>query len=141
LDFAPDNLTNNEFGWKTTWKDRRIQWNGAIYQEDWNNAQINVFASRVITYGVIVNGGNYRVRGVETSGVARITTGLTLSAGAAWNHSELVKPATFLWADGTPIDFGVLRTSNGQKFPNPGGAQGSSLAGHWLGMGGPVALS
>jgi hypothetical protein len=23
------------------WMDRRIQWNGAIYQEDWNNAQIN----------------------------------------------------------------------------------------------------
>jgi len=26
------------------WMDRRIQWNGAIYQEDWHNAQINVGA-------------------------------------------------------------------------------------------------
>jgi iron complex outermembrane receptor protein len=130
LDFAPDSLTNNEFGWKTMWLDRRIQWNGAIYQEDWNNAQINVGANDVISYSVILNGGNYRVRGVETSGVARVTTGLTIEAGAAWNHSELVKQAPFLWRDGTPIDFNSLPVSSeGQKLSNPEGALGSPLAG------------
>ncbi|HEY1313330.1 MAG TPA: TonB-dependent receptor [Steroidobacteraceae bacterium] len=123
LAFAPDSLTNNEFGWRTMWMDRRIQWNGAVYQEDWNNAQIDGGAAGVIDYGVILNGGNYRVRGVETSGVARITTGLTLEAGAAWNHSELVKEATLRWQDGTPIDFRAL------KLSNPGGALGSPLAG------------
>jgi iron complex outermembrane receptor protein len=130
LDFAPDSLTNNEFGWKTMWLDRRIQWNGAIYQENWNNAQINVGANDVISYGVILNGGNYRVRGVETSGVARVTTGLTIEAGAAWNHSELVEQVPFLWRDGTPIDFSSLpASSEGQKLSNPGGALGSPLAG------------
>lgn len=128
-DFAPDNLTNNELGWKTMWRDRRIQWNGAIYQEDWNNAQINVGALGVINYGVILNGGNYRVRGVETSVVARVTTGLTIEGGAAWNHSELAKQTSFLWRDGTPIDFSALQTSSGQKLSNPGGALGSPLAG------------
>jgi hypothetical protein len=105
------------------WMERRIQWNGAIYQEDWNNAQIDGGANGVITYGVILNGGNYRVRGVETSGVALVTTGLTIEAGAAWDHSELVKQATLLWRDGTPIDFSAL------KLPNPGGPLGSPLAG------------
>jgi iron complex outermembrane receptor protein len=123
LAFAPDSLTNNELGWKTMWMDRRIQWNGAIYQEDWNNAQIDVGAHGVISYGVTINGGNYRVRGVETSGVARVATGLTIEAGAAWNHSELVKQASFLWRDGIPIDFTSLPLSN------PGGALGSPLAG------------
>jgi len=123
LAFAPDSLTNNELGWKTMWMDRRIQWNAAIYQENWNNAQIDGGASGLITEGVILNGGNYRVRGMETSGVARVTTGLVLEAGAAWNHSELVKEATLLWRDGTPIDFSAL------KLPNPGGALGSPLAG------------
>ncbi len=128
--FAPDNLTNNELGWKTTWMDRRIQWNGAIYQEDWTNAQINLNPIGVFAnFGISLNGGNYRVRGLETSGVARVTTGLTVEAGAAWNHSELVKQATFLWMDGTPIDFSALQASNGQKLPNPGGPLGSSLAG------------
>jgi iron complex outermembrane recepter protein len=69
------------------------------------------------------------VRGVETSGVARVTTGLTIEAGAAWNHSELVKQAPFLWADGTSIDFSALQTASGQKVSNPGGALGSPLAG------------
>ncbi len=123
LAFAPDSLTNNELGWKTMWMDRRVQWNGAIYQEDWNHVQIDGGANGIITEGVILNGGNYRVRGVETSGVARVTTGLTIEAGAAWNHGELVKEATLLWQDGTPIDFSALHV------PNPGGALGSPLAG------------
>jgi iron complex outermembrane receptor protein len=123
LAFAPDRLTNNELGWKTIWMDRRIQWNGAVYQEDWNNAQIDVGAHGVISYGTILNGGNYRVRGVETSAVTRVATGLTIEAGAAWNHSELVKQATFFWTDGAPIDFSAL------KLSNPGGALGSPLAG------------
>jgi outer membrane receptor protein involved in Fe transport len=129
LAFAPDSLTNNELGWKTMWMDRRIQWNGAIYQEDWNHAQISVDANGVISYGITLNGGNYRVRGIETSGVARVATGLTIDAGAAWNHSELVKQATFLWTDGAPIDFSTLQTSSGNKVPNLGGALGSALAG------------
>ena len=123
LAFAPDSLTNNELGWKTMWMERRIQWNGAVYQEDWNHVQIDGAASGITTLRVVLNGGNYRVRGVETSGVARVSTGLTLEAGAAWNHSELVKEATLLWEDGTPIDFGALH------LPNPGGALGSPLAG------------
>ena len=126
--FAPDNLTNNELGWKTMWMDRRVQWNGAIYQEDWNNAQISIGAHGVISYGVTINGGNYRVRGMETSGVARVATGLTIEAGAAWNHSELVKQATFQWADGAPINFSALQTSSGEKVSNPSGALGSALA-------------
>jgi iron complex outermembrane recepter protein len=127
--FAPDSLTNNELGWKTRWFDHRVQWNGAIYQEDWDQAQIVVFANEVINNGEILNGGNYRVRGVETSGVAHLTTGLSIEAGAAWNHSELVKEATFLWADGTPIDFGTLQTARGRRVSNPGGVLGSPLAG------------
>jgi iron complex outermembrane receptor protein len=129
LDFAPDSLINNELGWKTMWMDRRFQWNGAIYQEDWSNAQINVDVNGVISYGITLNGGNYRVRGMETSGVARVTAGLTLEAGASWNRSELIKQTPFLWRDGTPIDFSSLQSSSGQKLSNPVGALGSPLAG------------
>ena len=129
LAYAPDSLTNNEVGWKTLWMDRRIQWNGAIYQENWDHAQITIGANDVISFGLLLNGGDYRVRGTETSLVARVTAGLTLEAGAAWNHSELVKQATLLWADGKPIDFSTLQDSNGKPVPNPGGTLGSPLAG------------
>src|ERR1700688_2169545 len=108
--------------------DRRIQWNGAIYQEDWNQTQIGVSGRGVIGAEIILNGGNYRVRGIETSGVARVTSGLTIEAGAAWNHSELIKQATFLWQDGTPIDFSTLQGANGRTLQNPNGPLGNPLA-------------
>ena len=129
MDIAPDTLINNELGWKTMWLDRRIQWNGAIYQEDWNHPQIALFGLEVVSLGVETNGGDYRVRGVETSAIARVTNGLTIEAAAAWNHGELVKQATLVWADGTPINFATLKGANGQPFQNPGGALDSPLAG------------
>jgi len=127
--FAPDSLTNNEVGWKTLWLDRHLQWNGTLFQEDWSQTQIPIVDPGIVVVGQTINGGNYRVRGVETSGVARVAAGLTIEAGAAWNHSELVRQATFRWRDGTPIDFGALQLSNGGPVSNPSGALGSPLAG------------
>jgi outer membrane receptor protein involved in Fe transport len=125
--YGPDTLTNNELGWKTTWLGERLQWDGAVYQEEWGHAQIDAFASRVLS-GATINGGNYRVRGLESFARTRVAA-LTLEAGVAWNHSELVKEAPFFWADGTPIDFRSLQTGTGQKLANPAGTIGSSLAG------------
>ena len=123
--FAPDTVINNEIGWKTGWFGQRLQWNGAVYQEDWNHAQIFVTAFDDAT----LNSGDYRVRGVETSGTARLFRGFTVEFGAAWNHSGLVRQGTFYWVDGTPIDFSALRFSSGSRFPNPSGELGSPLAG------------
>jgi iron complex outermembrane receptor protein len=127
--FAPDSLTNNEIGWKTLWMDRRIQWNGTLYQENWKHTQNAQSAVGAFQYFIIVNGGSYRVRGAETSCVARLATGFTIEAGAAWNHSELVQQAGLLWRDGTPIDFNALRDSHNQPVPNPSGELGTPLAG------------
>jgi iron complex outermembrane recepter protein len=129
LAFAPDTLTNNELGWKSTWLDRRLQWDGAIYQEDWNHAQISLNAPGIVDLSLFINGGNYRVRGVETSLIARLASGLSIEAGGAWDHSELVKQRSFLWTDGTPIDFSALQTFNKTKVPDLRGVLGSSLAG------------
>jgi len=129
LVFAPDTVINNELGWKTMWRERRIQWDGAVYQEDWNHAQISLNAPGVVDLGLFINGGNYRVRGVESSLMARVTGGLSIEAGGAWNHSELVKQAPFYWADGKPIDFSTLETGTGTTLPDLRGVLGSPLAG------------
>ena len=127
--YGPDTLVNNEIGWKTRWLDERLQWDGALYQEEWNHVQIGAFDTHVLG-NATVNGGNYRVRGLETSVQTRTATGLTLQASVAWNHSELVKEAPFFWADGTPINFSTLQTSStGPKLANPAGTIGSSLSG------------
>ena len=42
LSYTSDNLTNNELGWKTEFFNQHLQWNGAVYQENWNNVQVQV---------------------------------------------------------------------------------------------------
>jgi iron complex outermembrane recepter protein len=88
LAFASDNLTNNELGWKSEFLDHRLQWNGAVYQENWNNVQVAFFDPGVLgNVGFGTNGPNYRIRGVETSFIAEITRGLTAQGAASWNSS------------------------------------------------------
>jgi outer membrane receptor protein involved in Fe transport len=87
--FASDNLTNIELGWKTQFFNHRLQWNGALYQENWDNVQINLFNPGVLgNIGFGTNGPSYRVRGLETSFIAVLTTGLTAQGGISWNSSE-----------------------------------------------------
>ena len=89
LAYASDNLTNNEIGWKTEFFDHRLQLNGAVYREDWNNVQVAFFDPGVLgNVGFGTNGPNYRIHGVETSFVAVLTEGLTAQGGAAWNTSK-----------------------------------------------------
>jgi len=87
--YESDDLTNSEIGWKTQFLDNRLQFNGAIYQENWDNVQIGFFnpgETGNLTFGT--NGQNFRIRGIETSIVASLMEGLTLEGMAAWNTSE-----------------------------------------------------
>ena len=127
VSYAPDTLTNDELGWKTRWLNRRLQWNGAIYQERWNDTQVQLYGFGIANISAIINGGGYRVRGLETSAIARVTNALTIEAGAAWNQSALVRQATLLWHDGTPIDFSSL-VENNKPLPDPNGQLGTPLA-------------
>ena len=66
--FSSDRLTNNEIGWKTEFFDHRLQWNGAFYQENWDDVQISFFNPGVVgNLFYNTNGQNFRIRGIETS--------------------------------------------------------------------------
>ncbi len=87
--YHSDKLTNNEIGWKTEFLDHRLQWNGAIYRENWDNVQVAFFDPGVV--GNIffnTNGQNFLIKGVETSLVARVVPGLMLQGAASWNQSR-----------------------------------------------------
>jgi iron complex outermembrane recepter protein len=130
--FKPDNLTNNEIGWKTEWLGHKLQINGAIYQEEWKDTQISIFDPGVtgnLTF--TTNGGDYRVKGLELTAVWRVTHGLTVQGGAAWNHSELTQQGVFTDFNGNPIDFTKLNkpgTTVNAGLSNPTGLIGSPLA-------------
>ena len=120
LYYAPDTLTNNEVGWKTEWLDRRLQINGAVYQEDWKHTQIEIFDPSVtgnLTF--TTNGPDYRVRGVELQFVALPVQGLQITGALAWNSSNETSTVNFTNPKtGQPI---VLN-------PNPFGEIGTPLA-------------
>jgi iron complex outermembrane receptor protein len=87
--YSSDKLTNNEIGWKTEFFDHRLQWNGALYREEWDNAQVAFFDPGV-TGNIFfdTNGQNFLINGIETSLVARVVTGFTVQGAASWNQSR-----------------------------------------------------
>ena len=47
FEFAPDTLTNNEIGYKTTWLAHHLELDGSIYHEHWSNVQDRLFRPRL----------------------------------------------------------------------------------------------
>jgi iron complex outermembrane recepter protein len=88
-DYASDSLTNKEIGFKTEFFDHRLQFNGAFYQENWNNVQFAFFdPGQLGNLTFTTNGPDYRIRGFETSVIARITEGFSVQGSSSYNKSE-----------------------------------------------------
>ena len=121
---VPDNVTNNEVGWKTEWFDRRVQFNGSVYQEVWGNAQTGFFDPQggLGNVAFAANGPNYRVRGFEPSLIARVTSGLTFQASAAWNSASQTNSPYLIDNNPKSVNYGKPITS----IPNPYGPVGST---------------
>ena len=105
--YSSDKLTNNEIGWKTEFFDHRLQWNGAVYRENWDNVQVAFFDPGVV--GNIffnTNGQNFLIKGVETSLIARVMTGLTLQGAASWNQSRQTNSPILLDNNPASANFG-----------------------------------
>jgi outer membrane receptor protein involved in Fe transport len=111
--YKSDDLTNYEFGWKTEFLNHRLQWNGALYQENWDNVQVAFFdpgETGNLTFGT--NGQNFRVRGIETSVVALVAQGLTLQGAASWNRSEQTNSPSFIDNFPGSVNFGKSITQS-----------------------------
>jgi outer membrane receptor protein involved in Fe transport len=132
--YHSDDLTNNEIGWKTEFFNHRLQWNGAVYRENWNNVQVAFFDPGLI--GNIffnTNGQNFLVKGLETSLVARAAEGLTLQGAASWNQSRQTNSPALIDGNPASANFGKPITQacdTGTCLPitNPFGPIGSPSA-------------
>jgi iron complex outermembrane recepter protein len=105
--YSSDKLTNNEIGWKTEFFNHRLQWDGAIYQENWDNVQVSFF-DPTVTGNIFfdTNGQNFRIRGLETSLVGRVVTGLTLQGSIAWNQSVQTNSPSLIDNNPASVNFG-----------------------------------
>ncbi|SNS85986.1 TonB-dependent receptor [Sphingopyxis indica] len=84
--YGPDTLDNYEIGWKTSFGP--VRFNGAIYQEDWNNIQLSFLGANGLTE--IRNAGIARIRGIEAD-LSYRQNGFSLSLGGSYNDAEIRK--------------------------------------------------
>ena len=85
--YKADYLKNYEAGWKTTWADGRVRFNGAAFIEQWDDFQYGFLGQNGLTN--ITNAGKATINGVETYVEWAATDQLRLSAGATWLDPKL----------------------------------------------------
>ncbi len=84
--YKPDQLDNYELGWKTMWGP--VRFNGAVYQEIWNNIQLSFLGQNGLTE--IRNAGKARIRGVEFD-LGYNKNGLSLDLSGSYNDATIRK--------------------------------------------------
>jgi outer membrane receptor protein involved in Fe transport len=98
-DFKSDFLTNWEAGWKTRLLNDRLQFNGAVFLEEWDDIQVSFQGANGITQ--VANGGKAEIQGIEVQLDWLATENLRIGIGAAYYDSELKEDYCDLDATGT----------------------------------------
>ena len=96
--YTSDFLTNWEMGWKTQWMDNTLQFNGAMFKEEWDDFQISFTGANAITQ--VANGPSAQVLGLEGQLLWVPTDNLTLSGAFTFIDSELLSDYANFDSDG-----------------------------------------
>jgi iron complex outermembrane recepter protein len=82
--YGSDSIDNFELGWKLG--SGGFRFNGAVYQQDWNNIQLSFLGANGLTE--IRNAGIARIRGIETD-IGYNADGFTFSSGFSYNDAQI----------------------------------------------------
>jgi iron complex outermembrane receptor protein len=85
--YDADFLTNYELGWKWTFADGAVRFNGALYQQDWSSFQFSFLGENSFTE--IHNGPDARIRGLETDLYINAGNGLTFTAALSYTDAKM----------------------------------------------------
>ncbi len=85
--YTADSLRNFEVGWKTGWMNRSLYWDGALYDEEFNNFQFSFLGLNSLT--IVANAPNARILGGETNIDWQVSRQLNIQGGASYNHAVL----------------------------------------------------
>ncbi|MFY8328793.1 TonB-dependent receptor [Pseudoalteromonas sp. ZZD1] len=119
-DYEPDTTVNYELGFKSSWFRNRLHFNAALFNVDWNDAQVGsatVNGQELITS----NAGAANSKGVEISSRAMIADNWTAYATYAYAKAELTEDAPGL--------LGILGEDYAQYQAYYDGADGARLPG------------
>ncbi|MGA0026140.1 MAG: TonB-dependent receptor [Steroidobacteraceae bacterium] len=109
--WEPDELKNYELGWKTSWADNRLRWNGAVYFMDWDKVQYTIYDfSLSACCGNVYNLSTAEIKGLETDISWVAGNGFSLSAAYSFNDAKTTADFT--------IPSGRLAVPKGTELPN-----------------------
>ena len=113
--FKADTLTNYEIGWKTSWLDRKLYVNGALFWEVWNKVQYSEPGILGIYY--TVNAGDARSRGFETQMLWKATPATTLAFNGTYADPRLTTSFCNQQFGCNPANGGQLLAPSGTRLP------------------------
>src|SRR5262249_15889278 len=93
----PDRTRNYEVGVRSTWFDKRLTLNAALYYTRWKNVKIPAQNRFNLTY--ITNGSGALSEGIETQFQAQMTSHLSLLGSYTYNEAHLTDDAARLLRD------------------------------------------
>ena len=127
--YQADFLTNLELGWKTSWFDNRLSFNGAVFREKWNDFQFNILGANGLTQ--IKNANSARIDGLESQLNWQATYNLNLSAGIALYDAKLTANyCGFTDANGSAVTncpAGTINPQTGNAVTGPQAPKGTRL--------------
>jgi outer membrane receptor protein involved in Fe transport len=85
--YQADTLYNYEIGWKTTWDDKQIRWNGAFFYENWDQFQFAFLGPNSLTE--IANAGAAEIKGFESDASWAIDSHWLVSGAISITDAEL----------------------------------------------------
>jgi outer membrane receptor protein involved in Fe transport len=88
--YEPDYLTNYELGYKTSWLNNHLRFNGAFFLEDWKNFQYSFLGQNSFT--IVRNAGAARIKGAEQQIEWAAAPGLSISLAATELDPKLTEP-------------------------------------------------
>lgn len=86
--FKPDSIWSYELGEKSSFFDHRLLADLSAYLEDWYNPQV---ATNLAGYGLTVNGGDARIKGLEAQLEALLPAGFDLSLNASYTDAKFIE--------------------------------------------------
>ena len=88
LAYQPENNWTYELGLKNSFFDQRMRLNIAVFSVDWKNLQILVPSNTAVIGSVTKNFGSVEATGGEIELAARISRGVSISAGIAYTDPK-----------------------------------------------------
>ena len=115
--YASDFLENYELGFKTSWFDRALKINGALFWQDWSAFQFAFLGANSFTE--IHNGPNARIKGVEADVNWTAAPGLTFTG--AGTYTDAKTRSNLCAVEGTSGDCTTPGTGRHRELhPGPG---------------------